>query len=376
VVRETVVVTATPLPELTVDVTKGATLQVSRARHTATRLLDGRILIAGGSQVPDKQLAKAEIFDPLNGLLTQAASLHTARHDHSATLLPDGRVLVVGGYSLPRQWLEDAEVYDPSVDTWTVVPPLYPHGVNHTATLLNDGRVLVVGGCTGSGVCTERVEIFNPQTDSWTEAMPLAGDRASQTAQLLGDGRVLVAGGGGGPTGIPAGGDALLYDPQTNAWTATGPMVEPRHFGKAARLPDGRVLVAGGVIMANDADPQTTASVEIYDPASNTWAAAAPLSQPRYAFVLALLPQGQVLAVGGVRVYENIWTACSLVREIESYDPTANRWRAVDKSPQPAAYSAAASLEDGRLWVTGGQANSSSSVSLSNTWLIASMLTQ
>jgi N-acetylneuraminic acid mutarotase len=116
--------------------------------------------------------------------------------------------------------------------------------------------------------------------------------------------------------------------------------------------------------------------VEIYDPASNTWAAAAPLSQPRYAFVLALLPQGQVLAVGGVRVYENIWTACSLVREIESYDPLANRWRAVDKSPQPAAYSAAAPLEDGRLWVTGGQANSSSSASLSNTWLIASMLTQ
>ena len=372
VVQQTVVVTSTPSPELAVDITNGAALLVPRARHTATRLADGRILIAGGSQFPNAQLAKTEIFDPLNGQLTQAAALHSARHDHSATLLPDGRVLVVGGYNRPQQ-LDDAEVYDPAADTWTVVSPLFSHGVNHTATLLKDGRVLVVGGCTGSGVCTERVEIFSPETSTWTEAMPLPGDRASHTAQLLDDGRVLIAG-GGSSTGEPAGGDALLYDPQANTWAAAGTMVKPRHFSQSVRLLNGTVLVAGGVIISSDAAPQATASVEIYDPASNTWAAAAPLSQPRYAFVLALLPQGQVLAVGGVDVYENPWTAASLVQKIESYDLQVNRWRVVDKFPQPATYTAAAFLSDDRLWVTGGQAGSSDAASSPDTWLIASML--
>jgi N-acetylneuraminic acid mutarotase len=374
-VRETVVVTATPTPQLTVAVNQGTALLVPRSLHNATSLLDGRILIAGGSRVPDVQLSKAEIYDPASGQLSQAASLHTARHGHSATLLPDGRVLVVGGYNLPRQWLNDAEVYDPAADTWMVVPPLYSHGVSHTATLLKDGRVLVVGGCIGSGICTDRVEIFDPQTDSWAEAMSLPGDRASQTAQLLEDGRVLVVG-GWGAAGAPAGGDALLYDPQTDTWSPTGEMVTPCIFGQSARLPDGHVLVAGGAIPADGATPHATASVEIYDPASNTWAAATPLLQPRYAFVLALLPQGQVLAVGGVNTYENNWTESSLVQEIESYDPLANRWRVVDEFPQPAAFAAGALLPDGRLWVTGGQAASPRSPSLSNTWLITAVFNQ
>ena len=103
----------------TITVTPGGALLFPRTRHTATRLLNGKILIVGGSRASDDHLAEAELFDPATGQFSQVAALHTPRHHHTATLLPDGRVLIVGGYSLPQQWLSDAEVYDPVADTWT-----------------------------------------------------------------------------------------------------------------------------------------------------------------------------------------------------------------------------------------------------------------
>jgi N-acetylneuraminic acid mutarotase len=349
------------------DVTPGVALQTPRAEHTATRLADGRILLVAGSQGGGGGQADVEIFDPAAGQTSRAAPLRTAQHNHTATLLPDGRVLVVGGYS--EGWLNDAEVYNPSTDTWTAVPPRYSHGIYSTATLMKDGRVLVVGGGIGSCHVTERVEIFDPQTNSWTEAQSLQFSRALHTAVLLDDGRVLVIGGWStwkDCGSFPPDGEALLYDPQIDSWTATGPMVTPRNFGASVRLPDGRVLVAGGLTYENPV-PKTWASTEIYDPALNTWTAVADLAQARYTHALVLLPDGQVLAVGGARDADYLWSGDSFVREIERYDPVANAWRTVGELPEPRAQATANLLPDGRVWLTGGRNNTTY---FSDTWLL------
>jgi basic membrane protein A len=358
-------------PPVSVEVDPGASLFIPRAHHTATRLLDERILLVGGSRVVDdffgdEFLAEVELFDPATNLLIQAGSLHTARHDHTATLLEDGRVLVVGGYNPTQLWLADAEIYDPAADTWNVVPPLYSHGVQHSATRMADGRVLVVGGCINSGICTERVEIFDPQTDTWIEATPLWSDRASHSAVLLDSGLVLIAG-GGGASGAPVGGDALLYDPVLDAWRSTGAMVNPRVQASAVKLPDGRVLVAGGMTLQGAQSLTITASAEIYDLASDKWSEIAPLSQPRIGFALALLPGWRVLAIGGARDYGNFWSDDSFITTIEAYDLWGDRWNPVSTLPLPEAYAASEMLPDGMLWLTGGKTKTTT---WSNTWLI------
>lgn len=356
-------------PQSGLTIIAGPALQIPRMQHTATRLPDGRVLIVGGSQDPNSFLAEVKLFDPVTNLSRRVASLHTARHGHTATLLPNGRVLIIGGYTLPQQWLDDAEVYDPVVDSWTVVPPLSSHGVEHTANLMKDGRVLVVGGCIGSGVCTGRVEIFNPSTNTWTEAAPLQSNRASHTAHLLNDGRVLVVGGGSGVgDNIPAGGDALLYNPSTNSWSATNPMVKMRSQARAARLSDGRVLVAGGITLEDQSRLIMSASAEVYDPASNGWTSVASLTQARYQFALVVLPDSRVLAIGGARDYNNRYTENSFIHEIELYEPTANAWRSIGKLPQSRSDVSATLLQDGRIWVTGGR---DFSAYRSDTWLIA-----
>jgi hypothetical protein len=140
------------------------------------------------------------------------------------------------------------------------------------------------------------------------------------------------------------------------------------------RLSDGRVLVAGGITPEDRVVPTMMDSTEIYDPASNAWTAAADLSQARYSHVLVLLPDGQVLAVGGARDWSSRWAESSFVHEIERYDPVANRWRIVGELPQPRAYATATLLLDGRVWVTGGLVMETIE---SDTWLIKpSMMTQ
>jgi N-acetylneuraminic acid mutarotase len=317
-------------------------------------LIDGRVLLVGGSRGVDDFLDDVDIVDPTTGQTSPAAPLHRPRHAHSATLLQDGRVLVVGGYALPWGWLDDAEVYDPVGNTWTVVTPRYSHGVTHTATLLRDGRVLVVGGNIGSSLHTQRVEIFDPQTNTWREAPSLGGERTNHTAQLLGDGRVLVAGGQTDENGLE-GGDAVLYDPQTGAWSATGPMVKPRIMAQSARLSDGRVLVAGGMALEDMPANRFTASAELFDPGSNTWSAASAMSQPRYSHFLVPFANGQVVVFGGARDWECCWTESSFVREIESYDPETNTWRPVGVLPLPRAQAAALLLADGCAWLSGGR---------------------
>src|SRR5207249_3626419 len=67
-----------------------------RSGHTATRLNDGRVLIAGGSP---GVLATSELFDPASKSFAQSATMATSRLEHSAVRLLDGRVLVMGGIS-------------------------------------------------------------------------------------------------------------------------------------------------------------------------------------------------------------------------------------------------------------------------------------
>jgi len=376
IVKETVAVTPEPLAKVDVKVSQGISLGIPRTLHSATRLSDARILLVGGSDGMNNQYSIVEIFDPRSGLLTQVAPLHSPRHDHSATLLKDNRVLVVGGYNSQIKWLNDAEIYDPSTNTWKIVPPIYSHGVQHTATLIRDGRVLVVGGCIGSSICTERVEIFDPQNDSWTETTNLAAYRASHSAVLLDDGRVLIAG-GGGPYGSPADGDALIYDPLTKSWTPTGSMVWQGTQSRMVKLNDGRVLVAGGLTISDY--PIASSTTQIYDPVSNTWNSAAPLSQPLYAFTLATFPGEKVLAIGGAKEYDypvnypdsHPWNESSFNLKIEAYDSNFDCWTIVGEMPQPVTYGAAALLPDGRLWLTGGGAGQAISPAWAETWKIS-----
>ena len=91
-----------------------------------------------------------------------------------------------------------ADIYDPATGVWT--PTGETWGLTYSAlTLLPDGKVLASGGIGGIGGGIEfymsTTEIYNPETNNWYPGPDMAVPRFSHTATALPDGRVLIAGG-------------------------------------------------------------------------------------------------------------------------------------------------------------------------------------
>ncbi len=132
------------------DWTEVGSLNTPRMYPTATLLLNGKVLVAGGQpSESETATASAELYDPSTRSWTTIPSMNAARHGHTATLLSSGKVLVAGGYNVG--YLNSAEVYDPVLNTWTPVasmdtsPPL-SHGDDTAETARCSWRVALIGG--------------------------------------------------------------------------------------------------------------------------------------------------------------------------------------------------------------------------------------
>ena len=310
----------------------------ARSGHTATLLLNGRVIVTGGTPFFNgARLTSAELYDPVANTWSVAASLATPRDGHTATLLRNGKLLVVGGYSnAPVGGARTAtvELYDATTDTWSAAASLVTGRGDHTATLLANGKVLVVAGFTNGGY-TAGAELYDPETDTWSYAGSVRHSRIYHAATLLANGNVLVAG-GLNPHLLAT---VDLYNPATNTWSALPDLSGPRQYLSATLLTNGKVLVAGG----SDA-----LFAELYDPGTNTWSATASMSTRRINHDATLLPSGKVLVSwGGNR-------SCCTRMSAELYDPVANAWADVGSQQPQRQRRRATLLPNGYVLMVGG----------------------
>ena len=113
------------------------------------------------------------ITSSAQGTWTKTGGLNTARRFHSATLLMNGQVLVAGGKDSAGNTLTSAELYNPATAKWTVTGSMATARYTHSATLLPNGEVLVAGGVFGVDIhgvitCEASAELYNPTTGQWT----------------------------------------------------------------------------------------------------------------------------------------------------------------------------------------------------------------
>jgi Galactose oxidase, central domain/Kelch motif len=303
-------------------------LQQGRGLHTATRLNDSKILIAGGAnRASDRHciggIASAELYNPVNFSSATTGPLNRPRFAHAAVLLPGGKVFVSGGFGNTSDCMDEgvqpentAELYDPATGSFARTGDMAQSRGGHTATLLADGTVLVAGGGrqANGGTVLSGAELYDPNTGSFTPTGNMTLARFRHTATLLKNGKVLIAGGLlTSPSANPTA-SAEVYDPATGAFTATGSMAIPRENHTATLLADGRVLIVGGLTTQSDSSLKNAGSAEVYNPSAGTFSDAGQMAAARSGHAAALLPNGNVLICGGG---DDDFTA-------ELYDPATN----------------------------------------------------
>lgn len=305
---------------------------------------------------------RAPAADPVSWRKT--GSLQTARYAHTASLLPDGRVLVVGGEDAGQAMTAAVETFDPGTEQWTAAPSLPEPRSNHVAVALQDGKVLVAGGGKnapigqplGESVAASAL-LFDPLTNTFTATGRMHHARSHFHAVRLPSGEVLAVGGGGdeqesakkcaGQYCGPFGkalASAEVYDPKTGEWTEVASMTTPRFSFSLTALPSGKVIAVGGV----NEQAEGFATSEIFDPISKTWSDGPPLATPRQHHTATLLGTGRVMVAGGKN--PNV----SPLNTVQLFDPEGVSWKIARKFPTPRTLPGLATLESGRVLVVGG----------------------
>lgn len=297
---------------------------------SATRLLDGRVLFAGGAALqPQSGLGllwgsfDASLFDPETNTLTSAADMPLPSVGHSAVLLDTGEVVVCGGYYDDDQcwnggWstgFAAPRVYDPATDTWSI-GALGPLGPVTTAVALPGGRALFSSGGDVTPPYANTF-VYDRAADTWTDAsVPVPLSAVPGLAALAGGGVLLV-------------GDGTAYrlDTDTFLWTSLG--AAPSGPLVLTTLRDGRVF---GV---------SDASAHVFDPATGVWTALPPKPGGTTRLQAFAMPCNDVLVV----------STAAPAGSAELYEWGQGAW--IPVAGGVALQGAAAALDDGRFVTSG-----------------------
>lgn len=304
--------------------TTGA-MHSARDGHTATLLINGKVLVAGGTN-NGVALASAELYNRTTGTWAATGSLHVARTQARAVTLPNGSVLVLGGClnDCLSTTTNSAELYNPAARTFTATGSMVQARAEFGITLLANGQVLVAGGCTaydvnGCAATTNKAEIYNPASGTWKATGALRGARHAMTATLLASGKVLMAG------GATAASDAInsteIYDPVAKTWTLGTKMVQARSDYTSIMLGTGKVLFMGG----ENINGVSIAFAELYNPSSGQFTATGNMTATREEQAAVLLANGNVLVSGGNK---KTLTTVTPLASAELYNPTTGKWTA------------------------------------------------
>src|SRR5438445_4546920 len=205
--------------------------------------------------------------------------------------------------------------------------------------------LLVLGVPIGTKLILLNARAATSQQVLATDPMGVA--RHDHTATLLPNGTVLIAGGLDASNAVVA--SAEVYDPSANGFSTVGDMRAARVGHTATLLSDGRVLVAGGSDGAN-----ALRNIDIYDPVTRTFADWGLLNVPRHGHTASILTDGRILIAGGVKDDGTETSTAEIVDPAhpEYVSPTY-------QMTEPRSGHSATPLNNSLVYLAGGNANPS-----------------
>jgi N-acetylneuraminic acid mutarotase len=280
-----------------------------------------------------------------------------------------GKMYVFAG--LAPVWKPKALVYeyDPGANTWTQKKPMVLPSHHVAFTTLND-KIYAFGGFKSpeSGPPAwdpiDNAWEYDPATDTWKALAPLPSKRGAASAAVL-NGKIYVTGGATSLPGVKENGihprrphnvvaTVDVYDPATNTWSAARPLLLARNHHASAGV-NGKLYVIGGRVgsafisgTSNNVD-----LVEIYDPATDLWTSGPRMPTPRSAIAAGVY--GNWIVVPGGEVQDSRFLGA--FKAVEAYNTANGTWQILPSMPHQ-RHGLAVGVVGNRLYAVSGDAQS------------------
>ncbi|MFC1712819.1 sigma-70 family RNA polymerase sigma factor [Candidatus Poribacteria bacterium] len=271
---------------------------------------------------------------------TEKTDMPTARFCLS-TCAANGKIYAVGGVVGPVNATSAMEEYDPSTDTWTKKTNM-PTQKAFIGTCAVNGRIYVMGGDDPNGTFPN-VEEYDLETDKWTRKANMPRKR-TKFAICVVNGKIYAIG------GVNSNGFLSVveeYDPSTDKWTRKTDMPTARAwFGSA--VANDKIYIIGGTLPPAWTQPGI-ATVEEYDPATDTWTKKADMPTARFVFAASAL-DGKIYVFGG----DSLFGDGKILSSMEEYDPATDIW-VQRPAPPIERYGHSSNVVDGKIYIIGGR---------------------
>lgn len=329
------------------------------------------------------------IVAPTMGLHTVGFALRGMRYTDTTFTIGGNTVVdrVLGPETDPGQWQ-------------VIMNAPEPLGGTDLAVLLRDDRIFY---------CHNTVDpfYFDPAMNNVVACPGAASIQGCVGPVPVPSGRVVFFGGTNQEVYGPGTRLVKSFDPVAGQWQAMGLMLDYRWYPTTIKLPDERVLIAGG---GNQNNPQRTRSSEVYDPATGTsqWTDSLALGNEVSPIVvlhdgrvlmthrppqlfdpstnqweltgdfvqgprmpngdhadhqLILMPDGEVVAIGYMS-----FSPPAYGRLVEVYDPNLGTWSLREPHDPVRSRPNLVLLPDERILVTGGRKEDPADPQFVNTW--------
>lgn len=245
-------------------------------------------------------------YDPAGDRWTQKKPMGRVVH-HQAMAEYRGKIYVFGGFVMPTSgggWepVDNAWEYDPAADSWKALAPL-PTKRGSAVVAEVGGKMYLIGGATtvegskdpainGNGPARVLTlnEVYDPATNTWQTRAPMALARNHAFAGAV-NGKIYVIGGRVAHAFVTVSSNTDIveeYDPATNSWSGLKAKMPSARSGGGWATANGRIYVAGGEV-ATPALIGAFRAVEVYEPATNSWAVMPPMPMPRHGVAGAII---------------------------------------------------------------------------------------
>jgi len=205
-----------------------------------------------------------------------------------------------------------------------------------------DDKIYAVGGVAVEGPALSIMEVYDPVTDTWdTTKADMPAPRVTSTSCVYG-GKIYVFGGDSifkimeaHPTPT-----VQIYDPATDTWDTTKRDMPTARIAASACVVNDTIYVIGG----GDTALTILNVVEAYDPVTDTWTTKKDMPTARYALSTCVV-NGKIYAMGGNKPQG--------LRTVEEYDPKTDSWTKKADMPIKNGYFGAC-VVDSMIYTVGG----------------------